>query len=119
VPDPTAAVVAEAIERFRFRYSSEDQLQEGLAGALAAAGIVAEREVRLGPRDRIDLLAGRVGIEVKVKGAASDVARQLARYASSDRVDELVLVTTRSSHWRVPRTVNGKPVVVVPARFDL
>jgi hypothetical protein len=106
--------IAELLARHLFRFSAEDQLQEGIAGALAQAGIVdVRREVALSKRDRIDLIAGRVGIEVKVAGTAASVARQLARYAASPSLDELVLVTIRSLHARVPRVVGGKAVHVV------
>lgn len=101
-----------AVTGARFRFASEEELQRGIAAALADAGVGAEREVRLTPRDRIDLLAGRVGVEVKVAGLARDVERQLARYAASDRVDALVLVTTRAGH-RPPEEINGKPVLTV------
>lgn len=109
--DPNPLV--DAIRRRRFRYVDEDELQRGLAAALEADGFEIEREVILSPRDRIDILAGRVGIEVKVAGQAASVVRQLERYAESDRVDELVLVTSRVRHLAVPSEIGGKPVSVV------
>lgn len=93
----------------RFNYASEEDLQQGLAVALAAAGFDVEREVRLDNRSRIDLLVGRVGIEVKVAGAATSVLRQLRRYALSDRIDGLVLVTSRVRH-QAPSKLEGKPL---------
>ena len=106
--------VIAAIERFRFRYSNEDELQEGLAAALESAGFDVEREVRLSARDRIDLLVGRVGIECKVAGKPDAVAAQCARYCESDRVDGVVLVTNRARHLQIAAAAGGKPVVVVP-----
>lgn len=91
------ATVADAIRSFDFRYGDEDQLQQGLAAALESEGFDVKREVRLSARDRIDLVVGRVGIEVKVAGAASSVARQLARYAQHD-LEGLVLVTNKLRH---------------------
>jgi hypothetical protein len=104
--------LTEALRRHRFNYSNEDQLQQGIAAALTAAGFDVEREVRLDGRSRIDLLVGRVGIEVKVAGTPDAVERQLARYASSDRIDGLMLVTSRPRHL-IPQTINGKPVETV------
>lgn len=109
----TATDVAAAIRSFRFRYVDEDQLQEGLAGALARRGFDVQREVRLDARNRIDLMVGRVGIEVKVAGKASDVLRQCTRYLALDALDELVLVSSRVRHMHPPQTLAGKPFHVV------
>src|SRR5258708_35581089 len=83
------APIIDVLATHRFSYATEDDLQRGLAAALAGAGFDVEREVRLDNRSRIDLLVGRVGVEVKVAGAATSVLRQLRRYALSDRVDGL------------------------------
>jgi hypothetical protein len=109
----TPGQIAVVIKGQRYRYADEARLQEGIAGALAAAGIDAEREVHLAGRDRIDFMAGSLGIEVKIAGQPADVARQLARYAKSPEVTELMLVTTRARHRSVPREIGGKPVYVV------
>lgn len=93
----------------RFRFGSEDELQEGLALALGAAGHSVEREVRLDSHNRIDLLVERIGIEVKVAGKPDAVLAQVTRYAQSELVDGLILVTTRMRH-RLPPEINGKPV---------
>jgi hypothetical protein len=71
-----------------------------------------EREVAIGTGSRLDLLLGRIGIEVKVKGTPANVARQLQRYAGSDRVDALVLATTVHTHRAMPATLGGVPVHV-------
>lgn len=94
-------------------YRNEEELQSLLHAQLIAAGIHSEREVRLSDgRSRIDILAGRIGIEVKVKGSLADVRRQLSRYAATGDIDELVLVTTRSAHHRIPPTIAGVPLVL-------
>ena len=108
----SAKAIADVLRRHRFNYSDEDQLQEGIAGALTAAGFEPEREVRLNGRSRIDLLVGRVGIEVKVAGKPGAVAGQLSRYASCEQIEGLVLVTSRVRH-RMPLEMEGKPVEVV------
>lgn len=122
-PDPDAAQtgvslveapeVCAAIRAHRYVWQNEDQLQEGLAGALTASGWTVEREVRLSEVSRIDLLIGRVGIEVKIAGTVEAVARQLQRYAASDLFDALVLVTSRARHRAVPAVLGGKPVTVI------
>lgn len=109
-----AAKVAEilaALNGCRFLWASEDDLQRGLAQALDAAGFEVEREARLDGRDRVDLLIGRVGLEVKVNGSWRDVDRQLRRYLRSDRLDALILVTARARHRRIPAG-DGKVLVI-------
>ncbi len=63
-------------------------------------------------KNRIDFLVGRTGLELKVDGSLQAVTSQLSRYAQADRVDALVLLTTKLRLCRVPPMLNGKPVVV-------
>lgn len=90
-----AADVAAVLRGYRYTYRSEDDLQEAVAAALDAAGVPAAREVRLDGRSRIDVLAGRVGVEVKLRGTPAAAGRQLRRYLAHPAVDEVVLVTAR------------------------
>lgn len=108
----TAAAVVSILERAPLTFVHEDELQAGLAAALAAAGELARREVVLSDgRSRIDLLTDAgVGIEVKVDGSWANVVRQLIRYAKCDEVTELILVTTRVRHHSIPTVIDGKPV---------
>ncbi len=108
-----AEVIASFLAAHRFRYRNEGQLHDAIAGALEAGAISAEPEVQLTPHERIDFMAGRIGIEVKVAGTPAAVTRQLRRYADSPDVDALVLVTNRARHLRVAREIGGKPVRVV------
>jgi len=97
-------------------YRDEYDLQTALAGALEQAGIRLEREHRLSDGEsRVDMWVARQGIaiEVKIKGTAAQVIRQVSRYARCREVNTVVLVTTRASHHRVPRDLHGKPVVLV------
>jgi len=103
--------VSSAIRGHRFRYSDEEDLQEGIAAVLTAAGLDVQREVILDERDRIDLLVGSVGIEVKVAGSAEDALRQLVRYAQHPEIEQLVLVT--SQYQRLPKVAGGKPLTTI------
>lgn len=85
----------------RFLWATELDLQRGLEQTLTAAGYEVESEVRLNPRDRIDLLVDRIGIEVKVDGPWRTVERQLRRYLESDQLDALVLVTAKGTHRQI------------------
>ena len=95
--------VAAALEDAQpYTYVTEDDLQRELATALAEAGIVAQREVRLSDgASRIDLLVGDVGIEVKIKGTWIEVTKQVQRYSRCSELSALVLVTTRAVHSKV------------------
>jgi len=88
-------------------------LQPLVAEALDGACVAYRREVRLGPRSRVDFLTdGGVAIEVKRGRPRSDaLARQLGRYASHDAVSAVVLVLERAVP--LPDTMSGKPVRVV------
>lgn len=122
--DISAAGIATILGAHRFRWASEADLQEGLALCLSEFGYPVEREIRLSARDRIDLLVHRTGIEVKVAkpGSATPIERvlaQLGRYAESDQIDELVLVSTSARHRIVPQTIGGKPLRVVVLQSGL
>lgn len=107
--------LVDTILAYRFRYCGERDLQDGLARVFDAAGLEVDREVRLSPRERIDFLAGDIGLEVKVAGRPSALARQLMRYALDPRIAGLVLVTDRTQFaaLRLPPMFNGKPLTVV------
>lgn len=102
------------IGSYRYAFIDEKDLQDGIAEALARGGLGFEREVRLAPRDVVDFLVeGGVGVEVKVEGAVGAILRQLARYARSDRVKALLLVTRKMQHaGRFPSELGGKPLLV-------
>lgn len=94
-------------------FGTEADMQAHIYRILTEAGIEFAPEVRLTPSDRIDVLAGTVGIECKVDGSLGEVAQQLLRYASSDKVESLILVTRRRSHREITDTLGGKPVSLV------
>lgn len=99
------------LARAPFLVDDEKRLQADIAAALAVGGIAHEREVRLAPTDIIDFVAGRVGIEVKIKGSKRAILRQVERYATSDRLDAIVLLTGIAIG--MPETITGKPVRIV------
>lgn len=121
----TAETIGRLIERHQFAYADEDELQAGIVELLAGSGLTARREVRLSTQDRLDILVElsgpiALGIEVKIAGAAGDVRRQLLRYAASDRVDELLLVTTLRRHLAgLTDELGGKPLTLALLRGGL
>ncbi len=65
--------------------------------ALARAGIPCEHEAVLGPRCRIDVRCGTVGIEIKRgRPTRSVLLRQLTRYAQSGALEHIVVLSEQS-----------------------
>ena len=112
----TAAALAEIIRSNRYRFADEYDLQDGIAGALEAAGIEFEREVRVAG-GRLDFLIegviDRVAIEVKITCPAAQVERQVRRYLEGGDVDGVVVVAMTPKHGALPPEIAGKPVEVV------
>ncbi len=101
------------LESFRFGARSESELQTAIAQAFEKHGVGFEREYRLSSEDRIDFKLGRIGIEVKVGGSNAALIRQVHRYAQSDELDSIIIITTRSRHRMPAESVNGRTVVLV------
>ncbi|ADJ22993.1 conserved hypothetical protein [Hyphomicrobium denitrificans ATCC 51888] len=72
----------------------------------------ASREVRVAG-GIIDFLIDDVGIEVKIKGQAASIMRQLRAYADEPAISGLILVTSKPV--ALGPTIGGKPVAV----FDM
>lgn len=93
----TPEEVIEALSGKRMRCSTERALQDDIESVLRGAGRSFERERWLGAETgRIDFLAGRTGVEVKVKGGAREIHRQVLRYCGHPAVDAVVLATTKA-----------------------
>lgn len=107
----TARQVRDALARYRMPVSVERELQDAVERALRAEKLEFKREVTRGA-DRIDFVVGSVGVELKVKGSAGDVLRQLERYALWTDLTELLLVTTKGAHRALPSVVGGKPLTI-------
>jgi len=105
--------IAAALANTSFRADNEAVLQDAVAARFDQCRIEYEREVRLSGKDRIDFLVGNIGIELKVDGSLANLTRQLDRYAMSERIAELLVVSTRRTLCRVPTELRGKPVSVI------
>lgn len=105
--------IVETLPRYRYRFSNEIALHEGIAEVLQSAGVEFTRELVAGPRDRFDFfIAPGVVIEAKIKGSMSSAAQQVDRYAARDDVHAIVLATTRfwSGSLAMAPTLRGKPL---------
>lgn len=108
----TARRVMVELEKCRFRFASETDLQAGIAQAMDAAGLAYEREKVLSPTDRPDFVVeARIVLEVKIQGSIAAALRQVDRYTRHASIDAVLLVGT--PHWlhRVPSQIGGKPVL--------
>lgn len=107
-----ARSVAGILSRGRYRLGSEGLLQIDIAEHLQANGVAFEREVKLGPADRIDFLVERsIGVEVKAKAVARQIYRQLSRYAEYEALSGLILISNTAIG--LPVELNGKPLYFV------
>lgn len=105
--------VANGLRQYNYVARNEADLQDAIASALTMQGHEFRREVELSRSDRIDFMAGAVGIEVKVGGSRSALIRQLHRYAQHDEVSALLVVTTLHKLTALPMCLNDKPVHVL------
>lgn len=105
--------IIRALRAYRFVYSTEKELQEGVAIALAKKKIPFVREKDLGEAGVIDFCVGTIGVEIKTKGSPSEVARQLMRYCGSPMISEVILLTGRTRLGNLPEKLSGKPLYVV------
>lgn len=87
--------VCAALSRYRFTGRNERAYQDAIESVLTDCGLEVEREVILTPQDRIDFMVGGLGIEVKTDDTRARVIRQLGRYAGHERVQALLLVSSK------------------------
>ena len=89
--------------------TDEYDLHQLAREALARQGIVCEHEAVLASRCRIDILCGRIGIEIKRgKPTRSALARQLLRYVQTGALDAVIVVSELSVD--LPEKLEGVPV---------
>jgi hypothetical protein len=109
----TCDQIADLLRIQRFNFGSELELQDGIESVLRRAGLDYVREFKIGLGSRVDFLVGDVGIEVKIGGSLQAATRQLHRYAGSDKIGSLILVSSRLFHNLFPESLRGKPLRVV------
>lgn len=112
---PDMRCVVNALKGKRLPLHDEKECQKAIASVFddAIKNGWFTREVRIagGVIDFIGLCG--TGVEVKLKGTANDIRRQLVRYAADDRIKGLVLVT--AAPVGVTNLLRGKPVT----EFDI
>ena len=110
--DITPEDLTRQMRSLRLPVTTELALQDALEEWLTAAGMPFEREVQMGPKDRIDfMVAGNIGIEVKTRYPRRQIYRQLERYCEGKRLHGLILVT--GTYLGLPADVHGVPLFLV------
>lgn len=109
-PAILARRIATTIGRARVNLTTEEAAHRAISKALTDAGIEHTNEARLTPSERIDILSGAVGVEIKVGHRRRDIWRQLERYAALSDISALVLAT--GTAFPDVSEVGGKPLVV-------
>ena len=100
------------LANFRFRYTSEAELQRGIESSLGGTSFRVQREVPLYGLGRVDfMIDGNLIIETKIGGTAPALMRQVSQYAQSPKVSGILVITDRVGHV-LPESFNGKPVLV-------
>jgi hypothetical protein len=103
-----------SLRRRRFNYQNEKDLQSAIETVMVSDGFAFDREHDLGDAGCVDFfVSGFLGVEIKIKGSPSEVARQLLRYAGRDEVKGLLLVTGRAALASLPQVLLGKPIHLV------
>ena len=108
----SARGLAEYLYGRPYRLGSEKLMQDDVEIAFVRDGIEYEREKVLGPGDRVDFLVGTIALELKIKGRAAQIIKQIERYAMHDSIDSVVLLTNVPMP-RIPRLHEAKPCYIV------
>ena len=99
------------VQTSRVPLGTEKETQEGLEKLFQDAGFQVDREVEVAPGSFIDFRSDAgIGIEVKLKGSARAIHRQLERYAKSGELTGLILATNRA--MGTPTSIEGLPIRV-------
>ncbi|MFG6566696.1 hypothetical protein [Sulfitobacter sp. 1A13679] len=85
--------IVRLIEGAKINVTTEAASHQAIARILRDSGIEVSCEVRLSAKDRVDLMAGTIAIEVKTGHRRRDILRQIQRYAKIDGVSEVILAT--------------------------
>lgn len=95
------------IQNARLELHNEKVLQSQIEAILKEKNVPYSREHKLDDYSIIDfMIEGYLGIEVKIKGSAMEIFRQIERYCEFSEVEGLVLITNKAI--KLPRHINGK-----------
>ena len=106
--------IAKKLSSYGITSYSEAVMQASVEHILTLEQLKFWPEKFLSKTERIDFLVeGDIGIECKINGSTISVTRQLLRYARTEMLNGIILVTTRCRHRAIPATLYGCAVRVV------
>lgn len=91
--------VTVALERYAFRYATEEQLHRGIVEVLEKEGLPFEHEKTVGENRYDFMLEAGVVLEVKMARSASQALRQIDRYVQATECSAVICVTTKP--WKL------------------
>ena len=118
-PDAALTALVQVLERYRYRFSDELQIQAGIAQALEADAILFEREKIPCPTCRFDFWCPEplLVIEAKVHGSYASALRQVERYVQLPECRGVVIASSRPwANTATSQVLHGKPVVLARLR---
>lgn len=99
--------IIDALKGKRLPLTDEKECQRAILQVLSDLFIPVRREVKISG-GVIDFLVGSVGVEVKLKGAAALIRRQIVRYCADQNIEGVVLLTAKPVD--LAPLLRGKPV---------
>jgi hypothetical protein len=111
--------IVQSLSGHAYRFSCEQQLQDGVARVFGKVGIRFEREFVATREDRFDFLCeGGIVVEVKIDGSFSDCMRQVQRYSALEVTQGIVIAAAKLWGRTIEdgSQIGGKPLRLVRLR---
>lgn len=99
------------LSKYRLSTTDEKETQHQMETKLCENNIRFDREYKLNDTSIIDFFLEGIAVEVKIKGSARSIYRQLDRYSRFAEVKTILLVTNKSMGF--PPQLNNKPCYVL------
>jgi hypothetical protein len=104
--------LSKTLSKYRFNFSNEKDLQDGMRKVFDTMGEEFVYEHRLSDEDIVDFYfpGKKVGVEAKIDHSLSDLTRQLFRYAQHESILGILVVTSKARLANLPEEMNRKPI---------
>lgn len=105
--------IQKALKGRALNLSNEKILQNDIAEVFIDNNICFKKEVKIDDKNTIDFMIDGLAIEIKITSNVSKMSiyRQVERYAKSDKVDAILLMTSKT--MTLPMDINNKPIYVL------
>ena len=103
--------ILKLLSEYRITFKDEKALQSDLARLFVEHSIKFDREVRLDDENIVDfMLEEGLAVECKIKGGTTKLIRQLARYASHEKVKSILVITNMNKLAALPEVICSKKI---------